>query len=74
MIAEPPVVLAVVSHATEPVNVTTVLYSLPPILVLGGDQRRTWHRPVRDIPWGQRPAAGANQRVLQRGIRLAALC
>lgn len=37
--------------------------------VLGGDQRRTWHRPYWHLPRGQRPAAGADQRVLQRGHR-----
>lgn len=37
--------------------------------VLGGDQRRTWHRPNRYLPRRQRPAAGAHQRVLQRGHR-----
>lgn len=37
--------------------------------VLGGDQRRTWHRPDGHVPRRQRPAAGAHQRVLQRGHR-----
>lgn len=33
--------------------------------VLGGHQRRAWHRPHWQLPWRQRLAAGEDQRVLQ---------
>lgn len=36
-------------------------------LVLGGDQWRARHRPNRNLPWRQRPAAGQDQCVLQWG-------